>query len=73
MNARRSSRWSGRRRVALLAVRAVLAVVLIGVGLVAPAWSVWAAILVDGSAADMLAWGLVVGMLAVFMAMVVAP
>jgi len=56
-----------------LTIRAVLAVVLIAAGVLAPMWSVLAAMLVDGSAVDMMAGGLAAGMLAIVVAMIIAP
>lgn len=73
MNNRGAAWYSQRRSVDALTIRAVLAVVLMGAGVLAPVWSVLAAMLVNGSPADMLAGGLAAGMLAIFVAMVVAP
>lgn len=73
MNNRGAAWYSPRRSVDALTIRAVLAVVLMGAGVLAPMWSVLAAMFVGGSVADMLAGGLAAGMLAVFVAMVIAP
>ncbi len=73
MNARGTPRSLRRWTVDLLTVRAVLSVALIGAGVLAPVWSLWAALLVGGSAANLLAGGLVGGMIAVLVGMVIAP
>lgn len=73
MNNRGAAWYWPRRSVDTLTIRAVLAVVLIAAGVLAPMWSVLAAMLVDGSAVDMMAGGLAAGMLAIVVAMIIAP